>query len=79
MAKIDQQQAELNKTKKQQGFIGKSWDWFKNKTGIGDGSDKAQKQQIYYGVFILKIINLYQKNDEGKVKKFQIFFKFKNN
>ena len=44
MAKIDQQQAELNKTKKEQGFIGKSWDWFKNKTGIGDGSDKAQKQ-----------------------------------
>ena len=44
MAKIDQQQAELNKTKKQQGFLGKSWDWFKNTTGIGDGSNKAQKQ-----------------------------------
>lgn len=43
-AKLDQQQAQLNKTKKEQGFLGKSWDWFKNTTGIGDGSDKAQKQ-----------------------------------
>ena len=43
-AKIDQQQTELNKTKNEQGFLGKSWDWFKNKTGIGDGSNKAQKQ-----------------------------------
>ena len=44
MAKIDQQQSRLNKTKNEQGFLGKSWDWFKNKTGIGDGSNKAQKQ-----------------------------------
>ena len=44
MAKIDQQQSRLNKTKNEQGFLGKSWDWFKNKTGIGDGSNKAQTQ-----------------------------------
>ena len=44
MAKIDQQQSRLNKTKNEQGFLGKSWDWIKNTTGIGDGSDKAQKQ-----------------------------------
>ena len=43
-AKLDQEQAKLNKTKKEQGILGKGWDWFKNKTGIGDGSDKAQKQ-----------------------------------
>lgn len=44
MAKIDQQQSRLNKTKNEQGFLGKSWDWFKNTTGIGDSSNKAQKQ-----------------------------------
>ncbi|MCM1265683.1 MAG: hypothetical protein NC200_05735 [Candidatus Gastranaerophilales bacterium] len=34
---------ELAKVKKQQGFIGKMWDGFKNLTGIGSGSDKADK------------------------------------
>lgn len=36
-------QKDLDKTKKENGFIGKSWDWFKNTTGLGQGSDKTQK------------------------------------
>ena len=44
IAKLNNQEKKLNKIKKEQGFIGKGWDWFKNKTGIGDGSDKAQNQ-----------------------------------
>lgn len=44
IVKLNNQEKKLNKIKKEQGFIGKGWDWFKNKTGIGDGSDKAQKQ-----------------------------------
>ena len=44
IAKLNNQEKALNKAKKEQGWIGKGWDWFKNKTGIGDGSDKAQKQ-----------------------------------
>ena len=36
-------QQDLNKTKKENGFIGKSWDWIKNTTGWGQGSDKTQK------------------------------------
>ena len=66
MAKIDRQQAELNKTKKQQGFLGKSWDWFKNKTGIGDGSDKAQKQLDAERKLVQQIQN-------GKVSKKDFF------
>ena len=44
IVKLNNQEKKLNKIKKEQGFIGKGWDWFKNKTGIGDGSDKAQNQ-----------------------------------
>ena len=44
IVKLNNQEKGLNKIKKEQGFIGNSWDWFKNKTGIGDGSDKAQNQ-----------------------------------
>lgn len=44
IVKLNNQEKELNKIKKEQGFIGKGWDWFKNKTGIGDSSDKAQTQ-----------------------------------
>ena len=44
IAKLNNQEKALNKAKKEQGWIGKGWDWFKNKTGVGDGSDKAQKQ-----------------------------------
>ena len=44
IAKLNNQEKALNKAKKEQGWIGKGWDWFKNKTGIGDGSDKAQQQ-----------------------------------
>ena len=44
IVKLNNQEKKLNKIKKEQGFIGKSWDWLKNKTGIGDGSDKAQSQ-----------------------------------
>ena len=42
IAKLNNQEKKLNKIKKEQGFIGKGWDWLKNKTGIGDSSDKAQ-------------------------------------
>ncbi len=35
--------AQLEKTKKKQGFIGKIWDGFKNLTGLGAGSNKVQK------------------------------------
>lgn len=34
---------QLEETKKEQGFIGKIWDGFKNLTGIGAGSNKAEK------------------------------------
>lgn len=44
IAKLNNQEKKLNKIKKEQGFIGKGWNWFKNKTGIGDSSDKAQMQ-----------------------------------
>lgn len=44
IVKLNNQEKKLNKVKKEQGFIGNGWDWFKNKTGIGDGSDKAQNQ-----------------------------------
>ena len=44
IAKLNNQEKKLNKIKKEQGFIGKGWDWFKNKTGIGDSSNKAQMQ-----------------------------------
>lgn len=44
IVKLNNQEKKLNKIKKEQGFIGKSWDWLKNKTEIGDGSDKAQHQ-----------------------------------
>ena len=44
IAKLNNQEKALNKAKKEQGWIGKGWDWFKNTTGIGDGSDKAQQQ-----------------------------------
>lgn len=44
LARLNNEEKRLNKTKKGQGFIGSSWDWIKNKTDIGDGSDKAQKQ-----------------------------------
>lgn len=33
----------ISKTKSEQGFIGKLWDGFKNLTGIGAGSQKAEK------------------------------------
>lgn len=44
IVKLNNQEKRLKKTQKEQGFIGNGWDWFKNKTGIGDGSDKAQNQ-----------------------------------
>ena len=44
IAKLNNQEKALNKAKKEQGWIGKGWDWIKNTTGIGDGSDKAQQQ-----------------------------------
>lgn len=44
IAKLNNQEKKLNKIKKEQGFIGKGWDWFKNKTGIGDSSNNAQMQ-----------------------------------
>ena len=44
IAKLNNQEKKLNKIKKKQGFIGKGWNWFKNKTGIGDSSNKAQMQ-----------------------------------
>lgn len=44
IVKLNNQEKRLKKTKKEQGFIGKGWDLFKNKTGIGDSSDKAQTQ-----------------------------------
>lgn len=44
IAKLNNQEKKLNKIKKEQGFISKGWDWFKNKTGIGDSSNKAQMQ-----------------------------------
>ena len=48
IAKLNKQEKSLKRAKKEQGFIGKRWDWFKN-TAAGeffnlDGSDKAQKQ-----------------------------------
>ena len=44
IAKLNNQEKALNKAKKEQGWIGKGWDWIKNTTGIGDGSNKAQQQ-----------------------------------
>lgn len=44
IVKLNNQEKRLKKTQKEQGFIGKGWDWLKNKTGIGDSSDKAQTQ-----------------------------------
>lgn len=44
IVKLNNQEKRLKKAKKEQGFIGKGWDWLKNKTGIGDSSDKAQMQ-----------------------------------
>lgn len=44
IVKLNNEEKRLNKIKNQQGFIGNGWDWIKNKTGLGDGSDKAQKQ-----------------------------------
>lgn len=44
IVKLNNQEKRLKKSKKEQGFIGKGWDWLKNKTGIGDSSDKAQTQ-----------------------------------
>ena len=44
IAKLNNQEKKLNKIKKEQGFIGKGWNCFKNKTGIGDSSNKAQMQ-----------------------------------
>ncbi len=38
----EQMKDELEKTKKEQGGIGKLWDGFKNLTGIGAGSNKAK-------------------------------------
>lgn len=34
---------QLDETRKKQGFIGKIWDGFKNVTGLGAGSNKAEK------------------------------------
>lgn len=44
IVKLNNQEKRLKKTKKEQGFIGKGWNWFKNKTGIGDSSNKVQMQ-----------------------------------
>ena len=44
IAKLNNQEKALNKAKKEQGWIGKGWDWLKNTTGFWAGSDKAQQQ-----------------------------------
>lgn len=44
LARLNNEEKRLNKTKKEQGWIGKGWDWVKNTTDMGDGSDKALKQ-----------------------------------
>ncbi len=44
IVRLNNEEKMLNNAKKEQGFIGKSWDWIKNKTGWGDGSAKAQQQ-----------------------------------
>ena len=65
IAKIDQQQTELNKTKNEQGFLGKAWDWFKNKTDSFlpvDSSNEAQKQ-------LDKERNLVKQIQKGKISK----------
>lgn len=41
--KANDLQDKLNKEKAQQGFIGKSWDWIKNTTHLGAGSNKVQQ------------------------------------
>lgn len=43
-ARLKTVEAELNKTKSQNGFIGKAWDWIKNTTGKGAGSNKVQQE-----------------------------------
>ena len=40
--KRDALKAQLDQTVEQNGFIGSSWDWLKNKTGFGDSSDKVR-------------------------------------
>ena len=41
---INEYERKLNEVKDNNGVIAKGWDWIKNKTGIGAGSDKIQKQ-----------------------------------
>ena len=41
---INEYEKKLNEVKDNNGVIAKGWDWIKNKTGIGAGSDKIQKQ-----------------------------------
>ncbi len=43
-AQVQELQNELNQTKKDNGWISGAWDWFKNTTGIGASSNKAQKE-----------------------------------
>lgn len=38
------QEQSLNTAKENNGIIAKGWDWFKNKTGLGQGSDKVQNE-----------------------------------
>ena len=40
---VSELKKDIEKTKSEQGFIGKLWDGFKNLTGIGAGSNKAEK------------------------------------
>lgn len=42
--KINELQRNLIIEKNQQGIIGKAWDWMKNTTGLGAGSNKVQKE-----------------------------------
>ncbi len=41
---ISSEEDALNGTKDNNGVIAKAWDWVKNKTGIGQGSDKVQTE-----------------------------------
>ncbi len=62
LARLNNEEKRLNKTKNEQGFIGSGWDWVKNSTGLGDSSDKAQKQ-------IETERNLLKQIKSGKVSK----------
>ena len=80
-------QENLNKIKNEQGFIGKSWNWIKNKINIGDSYNKAETQIKLEAELINYIINNKEidenfKNKFKEVTSFEFtnenFEKFKN-